>query len=281
MQSQIITLTPEKASILLKQNGNNRRINLDHVDFLAKEMKSGKWKLNGQSIVVSRKGELLDGQHRLMAIVKSGQSIESILCEDAEESIMATIDTGRSRNAADVFSMNHVTNANAKAALAKNLYMWNLERTHIDHGGIKGSMKPSNRKIYDVYSTDIQNIELALNRSEKKLIQLANKGNMAFAIYLLLEKYSIALVDEFLEYVRDGGDYSKSPSHYLPRFISSRKQGDIALHRKEDFYVLLYCFKKWVNKETIQAIKVKSIYKNADDYYNFFELPKRVKIACL
>ncbi len=68
-------ITPEIASELLKANTINRRIKESVVGYLAGEMKNGNFVYNGESIIVSDTGRLLDGQHRLLAIKYSGVSV--------------------------------------------------------------------------------------------------------------------------------------------------------------------------------------------------------------
>lgn len=66
------TIGPEQASEILGKNPNNRPIRNTVVDFYADQMANGLWRLTHQGIAIDEQGRLLDGQHRLAAIVKSG-----------------------------------------------------------------------------------------------------------------------------------------------------------------------------------------------------------------
>ena len=70
------TITPPMAALLLGNNGANRKLNKRHVDFLSDQIKSGKWQKIGQTIVIAKDGTLMDGQHRLTAIVACPKVIE-------------------------------------------------------------------------------------------------------------------------------------------------------------------------------------------------------------
>lgn len=67
-----VNVTPELAQDWLARNKCNRAISDAYVASLIRDMKEGKWIVNGDTIRFSKEGELLDGQHRLTAIVKSG-----------------------------------------------------------------------------------------------------------------------------------------------------------------------------------------------------------------
>jgi hypothetical protein len=70
--SIVLNVTPEIASVWLSNcNTHNRKLIDTHVDRLAREMKAGRWRLTHQGIAFSPNRVLLDGQHRLWAVVLS------------------------------------------------------------------------------------------------------------------------------------------------------------------------------------------------------------------
>jgi len=85
------------------------KINRRHYDSLsdryAAAMKRGEWQANGETIKFSTQGKLIDGQHRLKAIIKSEQTIPLMVVLDLAPSAFKTIDTGRVRSAADVLAI--------------------------------------------------------------------------------------------------------------------------------------------------------------------------------
>jgi hypothetical protein len=98
-------ITPQIAKTLLEHNTHNRPLNLPHVKFLAKQMKQGQWKMDGDPIKVSATGRILDGQHRLHAIVESDTTQQIIILYNVPDESFSVIDTGRVRQAADVLSI--------------------------------------------------------------------------------------------------------------------------------------------------------------------------------
>jgi hypothetical protein len=99
------TITPESATNWLRANQHNRPVRRRHVAFLAQEIIKGNWQVNGQPIVISEREEVLDGQHRLMAIIEAGRQIQSLVVYGIEEAAFKTIDTGAVRTGADALTL--------------------------------------------------------------------------------------------------------------------------------------------------------------------------------
>lgn len=118
MKAELRTITPAYAEELLKKNTHNRKINQSHVEFLTREMREGRWKLNGDTISINS-DRLLNGQHRLNAVIKSGITIQCIVVEGLPSDVFDTIDCGSKRSAADVLSIRGEVNTHrVSSALA-------------------------------------------------------------------------------------------------------------------------------------------------------------------
>ena len=68
-------------------------------------MISGKWLFDGQPIRFDSDGFLLDGQHRLNAIVKSGTSQKFLIIKGLQNETFKVMDTGKNRNGSDALSI--------------------------------------------------------------------------------------------------------------------------------------------------------------------------------
>lgn len=118
MKASVIKITPEIARQLLAQNPHNRPINKMNLDMICRDLKQGKWMENGESIIVDWDGNLLDGQHRLMAVVNTGICFNSVFAEGIHPRAFATIDQGRKRTAAEILQLlGEVNTTNLVSAL--------------------------------------------------------------------------------------------------------------------------------------------------------------------
>lgn len=115
-----ILITPDLAKKYLAANVDNRSISRKLVAQFSRNMLNGNWADNGQTIVLDHNGDLIDGQHRLSAIVMSGCPQTMIVVEGIQRKDRDTIDAGRARTAGDnlrMAGMHHVTATAAAARL--------------------------------------------------------------------------------------------------------------------------------------------------------------------
>ncbi|TAJ21820.1 MAG: hypothetical protein EPO65_00535 [Dehalococcoidia bacterium] len=115
----IIFVTPEMAERWLKQNTKNRPLTPSDVNRYARDMLSGAWEFTGEAIKFGNNGALLDGQHRLAAIIKSGVTLPLLVIRELDPAVQRVMDTGRRRTAADALSLNGEKNATLLAATAR------------------------------------------------------------------------------------------------------------------------------------------------------------------
>lgn len=101
MKSYLKTFTPDECIKLLENTTFQRPLDEKHVQFLVGEYKSGRWRVNGETIILNG-CKVLDGQHRLWACVQSGVPFESFVVEGVPDKAFDTMDTGKARSGADV-----------------------------------------------------------------------------------------------------------------------------------------------------------------------------------
>lgn len=115
-------ITPAQARIWLKKNLNNRHLREVRVIELIAIIKGKRWIYDGNPIRFSKDGILLDGQHRLEAIARSGISAESAVVTGLDPDAQQSIDTGAPRSAADILRMRGYSgHAHRAAAVARIL----------------------------------------------------------------------------------------------------------------------------------------------------------------
>jgi len=117
----IETVTPALATKWLESNTHNCVLSQHLVDNYAVLINNGEWELNGESIKFDVNGTLLDGQHRLWAIIEANKSIKTMVIRNLEPQVMDTLDTGRCRSAANVLQIKGFVNGSVLASAAKML----------------------------------------------------------------------------------------------------------------------------------------------------------------
>jgi len=115
-ESAWVPVDPATAARWLKQNTHNRRMRPAHVGNLARDMAAGNWRLTGEAIKFASDGALLDGQHRLAAVVKSGETVMMLVVRNLSPDAQTVMDTGNKRTAADALGLKKHENATLLAA---------------------------------------------------------------------------------------------------------------------------------------------------------------------
>jgi hypothetical protein len=119
-----VMIDPETAMIWLRRNKHNRKLANYVVERYATDMLAGNWPYTHQGIAFDRYGELLDGQHRMQAIVASGCTIPMQVTVNMPPEIKRAIDQGKSRTVADVTTLECKTQVEEKmAACAMKMIM--------------------------------------------------------------------------------------------------------------------------------------------------------------
>jgi hypothetical protein len=117
-------IAPARAQELLALNRDNRRVRANVVSQYARDMTNGRWVFTGAPVIVNG-NRLLDGQHRLLAVVQSGVTVQAMVLY-SDESIHFAIDRGARRSLADELRWRGETDTNSLSAAL--LMLW--EYTH-------------------------------------------------------------------------------------------------------------------------------------------------------
>lgn len=111
----IEAIDPEKAGNLLRFNSKNRNVKDSRIRQYSEDMKGDDWMFNGQSIVFDKNGELVDGQHRLKAIIVSQRTLPFVVVRGVTPMSNVTLDTGATRSLKDSLTILQEKNAGATA----------------------------------------------------------------------------------------------------------------------------------------------------------------------
>jgi len=118
LDCEVVDVDPDLARSILEGNKRNRLLRENYVKKLAGAMKRGEWAVNGEPVQIAENGTLLNGQHRLSAVVESGCTAPMLLVRGLSIKTQNTMDTGTRRNLSDVLALhNEHDTTNLGAAL--------------------------------------------------------------------------------------------------------------------------------------------------------------------
>jgi len=102
MKPEFITVTPEMAKMYLEKNTDNRNKRGWWVSSIANMIKRGEWIPTHQGVAFSKSGKLIDGQHRLEAIVEANVPVQMMVTTGVNDDAYKVLDNGIKRTLADL-----------------------------------------------------------------------------------------------------------------------------------------------------------------------------------
>ena len=149
-------ITPEFAVEALKHNTNNRNITMPRVEAYVRDMTNGNWTVSYDPIAFDENGRLLNGQHRLTAVVRSNVAVWMYVVRNAERETV--FDRGFMRTTANSLLMRGtIPKELSKAKLVS------IARNYIIE--TRKSMTPTDDEIGDILVRYGDTIQAALKIS--------------------------------------------------------------------------------------------------------------------
>jgi hypothetical protein len=190
---------PVEAREYLLENVKNRKLNDQHCKRLRDVIVAGDWWLNGETIIFGSDGTLLDGQHRLTAIVQAGVSVDVLVVRGIDEEAFRTLDGGRTRTTGEVLSIDGEKHYNAVASAVQALVSF------VDTGGAVYGSTTNWRKATPMLTARVlaeyPQIRESVNAMRRNSLFRNQHGCV---LHLLFSMVSPRLADEFASVLTDG-----------------------------------------------------------------------------
>lgn len=172
MLTRIETVTPEMASCFLQNNKGNRDYRKGWVSELSRYIKNNEWKVTHQGIAFDKSGNLIDGQHRLLAIIDSGIAVRINVTYDADDDIYGYIDLGVKRTLADITRLNKKT-ADVCALISR----------FINSGY---GRKPTANEAFKIYENGVGKLSDELNEFAGKNVKFYSSAPFRLAAVIMV-----------------------------------------------------------------------------------------------
>jgi hypothetical protein len=217
---EIVLVTPSLANEWLSFNLHNRRVNPNSVARLASDMKNGRWQDNGESIKFDRENRLIDGQHRLLAIIASGVSLRLLVVRNLEPASQQTIDIGVSRTTGQIAGMLGVTNSHELSALAHALLRYERSKDVV----WSATVSATKTEIVDLVTREAGNLSRA-NSFGHQARRAARIKSVPYSLlaFHVLNKYDEGTWMQWHDRIVDGVGLSQTDSRLVLRNQSMRR----------------------------------------------------------
>jgi hypothetical protein len=234
--SSIEVITPEKAQGWLEANTFvNRRVRDTHVKMIASEIREGRWKLNGEAIVFDPQGNLLDGQHRLWAIIEANRAVSSVVVRNITPDAFATLDSGVKRTAGDVLSASGIKNGMSAAAAIKLVHFVMSN----DHNILNKMSNAETLALMDRYVGIEEASTLVCNTTQARRIMAGTP--LAATMYFALQVDRDKALD-FLSGISSGEGLLRGDPRLTCRTYFLSRRGT---HRIKNYIQLALLIKTW------------------------------------
>lgn len=261
--AQLETISPDTAMRLLSNNKHNRPINEVNLNGIIHDMKRDNFHLTGESIKVSKSGMLLDGQHRLMAITKTGKTAKMFVMRGLDDEAFKYIDTGRTRKASDVLGIEGVANPARISAIVKFIINFkngaysNMAQNKLRNRGSKSIITNADVSKFVAQNSDSINESIPYGFcKENKLLS----GALLASLHYIFKGINAEDAEKFCWGLASGESISKSSPIYLLRnkllqdIRSTRKMG-----RLERIGVICKAWNAYRKKQVLQVLRWDSI----------------------
>ena len=204
IKASVVDVTPEMAKEWLSHNCKNRKINMNIVAKYANDMKNGNWELNGESIAFNQDGTLINGQHRLKAVIVS-DTVVPMMVVTGLDNATALFDRGRNRRTSDYLVMN----AELPAILTRRNSVSAINM-HVD--AFKGRYAKSDAEIKQVIKKHEDGLTKACEicyKSKKGAVRSDTAINVLATMYAIEAGVSPDELAEFWKIFESGINYDK------------------------------------------------------------------------
>ena len=209
MKIEKILVTPIMAKVFLSNNSKNRIPKENRVTEYARQMLNGLWREDtGELLKFSDDGKLLDGQHRLRAVILANMAIYFHVATGLQESIFDVLDTGSVRNAADCFNIEKIKGANTIPAIIQTYIAITNNTIKQNRNGYK----LTNSELLEEYHKNTIFWDDVYTKSNKwynrfaKIIQPSIYGGM----FAVLHKIDSKKAELFMDQLSDGKDITNN-----------------------------------------------------------------------
>jgi hypothetical protein len=252
------SVTPKKAAEFLQANTTNRPLSKSVVQSFSEAMQRGEWLVTHQGIAFDTNGVLVDGQHRLAAIIEADVPVELTVFTDVAEGTFDVLDTGKRRNAADVLAIEGEKSSTMLASMVRTVWLY---ENRPDLGWSGGKAAVTNHQIVQTLEAhpklrDFLSVGEQVS-GETGMI----KSAAGAASYLVTQINKRADLSEWFEGLVDGAGLSRQDPRLVFRrvmFSMARKQaGQVQRRRdtREHFALYVKAFNAWADSEAVTTLR--------------------------
>jgi len=250
------TITPEVARDWLARSGENfRRLDKARAARLADNIRHLGWTVDANPLKFDSKGRLVDGQHRLAALVELGIAVQTWVARGVDDD--KTIDVGRPRTIVDYLL--HRGEKNVVHLASALHYIWKHERGHsFLYNGARST--PSPRELLDLLERRPEIRACVV--SARRCRDVVSVGQMAYLRYVVG-----GWAESFIDVVASGANLAEDdPVLRLRERMLANRVTKAKLPGPERLALLIKAWNAWHEGRRMKCLKWHAVGRAAEEF---------------
>ena len=252
---EVHDITPDMAkTILTYRNKNNRKYRYNQLAKLSEAIEKGEWQVTNSGLAFDKEGNLIDGQHRLAAVLQTRKTVPMMVATNMPKEIFNVIDSGCKRTTGDALDILGSENGLVVSGAIKIFICYQKFPEQSWSG--TAIVQPTSTQITNIYKKRSEEIEALLSvikTKHKRFKCFAPSLGLALSMLLLDCGWSDVQIWEFWDAVTLGANLSSDSV-----ILSFRNQLSDPYFRKRHYgtqrYMLnafIKCFNSYITRESI------------------------------
>jgi hypothetical protein len=247
----------EAADILANRNKRNRAISPKTVNEYARQMAAGEFPFIADPVRFDHDGNLIDGQHRLAAVVGSGQPQQFVIVRNLDPETQKYMDAGRKRTATDQLRIEGMPSPSVAASIGRFVMHWQA-------GDVPGfNTKFSTAEVVDFVESNLDRIEAASAHARGLYRATRSSQAISGASYFMAREVADAeTADVFFNLLVSGAGLDTGSPILLLRnkliYMSSGGSRSKKAERPELAYFYVRAWNGWRRNEELTKLQLPS-----------------------
>lgn len=237
--------------------GANRKASARIVQEYATEMLAGRWVLSHQGLAFNSRGTLVDGEHRMRAVILAAETdpditVPFLVSFNVPDEATKAMDVGKRRLPSDFLTMEGEINTTSLAGVIRMGFCYDFVPYNGNESWTRYRLTPAMQSEYLEKNPQVREA-LVDGNSLRRLFKISAIGGF---IFLADRDRPDVDVDEFLNGLRYGANLEKfDPALTLRDLMLNTRKGRGRFEAPEELALLIKAFNRWLAGDTYEILQ--------------------------
>jgi hypothetical protein len=229
----IENITPDRARVMLGKMRNPRPFSRHTAAIYAQTMRNGQWDFNGDAIRINEDDEVIDGQHRLHAVIQSGKPQKMLVMYGLKNEVFQSIDVGKRRSPGDMLAIAGYKHTINTGSVARALMVYESGVYWAEEAANKLDYRPTPKQIVKFVERNPDVAENCAYLANRYMNTMRLTGATPIGLsYTLAKRANEKKAQEFLDGVNGDVSTTKTDPRWVVRdFLMRQKVESKGLRR--------------------------------------------------